>query len=301
MMNGHFSRFVMASSLLLTHPACAEIPPAQTGASTGGQIVRAQLKPRQSTLIAANMTGYISTLNVRDGDRFQKGQVLVGFDCSEEQSRLAHAEATQAKKEKQYEVNVQLNRLKSVSHLEVEVSEAEVREASAETRVMKAISAKCTITAPFTGRVAERIARAHQTVKEGDPLLEVLDDSEMEIEFIAPSKWLTWLNSGYRFTVLIDETDRSYNAEVVRKAGAVDPVSQSIKYYGRIIQKAPELMAGMSGTVQIALPEVPPVTEKPEAAPVSRKAAEPPAPEVNSAPPPANSTSAPHPPAQTRH
>jgi membrane fusion protein (multidrug efflux system) len=225
------------------------------------QPLRAQIKPSQSTLIAANMTGYISTLNVRDGERFQKGQALVGFDCAEERSRLARAEATLAKKQKQYEVNAQLNKLKSVSTLEVEVSAAEVKEANAETRVMRAISGKCTIVAPFAGRVAERIARPHQTVKAGDPLLEILDDSQMEIEFIAPSKWLVWMQPGHRFTVAIDETGRSYTAQVVRQGGAVDPVSQSIKVYGRITDPAPELMAGMSGTVRIAPPETPAVTE----------------------------------------
>jgi membrane fusion protein (multidrug efflux system) len=240
-------------------PAPAEASPVLLPATA--QPVRAQLKPRQSTLIASNMTGRISTLEVRDGDRFQKSQVLAGFDCAEEKSRLARAEATQAKKEKQYEINQQLNRLKSVSVLEVEIAAAEVKESTAETQVMRAVASKCTINAPFAGRVAERIARPNQTVREGDPLLEILDDSEMEIEFVAPSRWLSWLKSGYPFAIAIDETGRSYPAEVVRKAGAVDPVSQSIKVYGRITQKAAELMAGMSGTVHIDPPKPPEIAK----------------------------------------
>lgn len=250
------SRPILTLMLLgMALPDRAEEPVRPTAAPLySEQPVRAQLKAKQSTLIAANMTGYIKAMSVRDGDHFQKGQPLVNFDCSEEQSRLAQAEATRAKKQKQYEVNIQLNRLKSVSTLEVEVSEAEVKEASAATQVMQAVVAKCTILAPFNGRVAERIARTDQTVKAGDPLMEILDDGDMEIEFIAPSRWLAWLKPGYKFSILLDETGQSYPAEIARKAGAVDPVSQSIKVYGRITQKTASLMSGMSGTVQITPP-----------------------------------------------
>ena len=49
----------------------------------------------------------------------------------------------------------------------------------------------------------------------------------------------------------LNETNKSYQAEITRLGGKVDPVSQTIKVYGRIIDKAAELLPGMSGAVEL--------------------------------------------------
>jgi membrane fusion protein (multidrug efflux system) len=42
---------------------------------------------------------------------------------------------------------------------------------------------------------------------------------------------------------------------VIRLAGRVDPVSQSVKVYGRLAGKTGDLLAGMSGEAQIEPPD----------------------------------------------
>jgi multidrug efflux pump subunit AcrA (membrane-fusion protein) len=95
--------------------------------------------------------------------------------------------------------------------------------------------------------VVEQKVREQQYVQPGQAMLEILDDSVREIEFIAPSRWLGWLRVGQGFKVRIDETGRSYPARVLRIGAKVDPVSQSIKIVGAIDGKFAELLAGMSG------------------------------------------------------
>jgi hypothetical protein len=78
-------------------------------------------------------------------------------------------------------------------------------------------------------------------------LLDILDNRNLEVELIAPSRWLSWLKAGYGFQIRVEETDKTYPAKVTRLGGRVDPVSQSIKVIGVISGEAPELTAGMSG------------------------------------------------------
>ena len=113
---------------------------------------------------------------------------------------------------------------------------------------------KCVIAAPFSGRVAEQKAREQQYVQPGQPLLEIIDDSVLELEFIVPSRWLAWLKPGHVFRVAIDETGKSFPAKVQRIGARVDPVSQSVKLVAAIDGKFPELMAGMSGRVTMIPP-----------------------------------------------
>ena len=215
------------------------------------QLLRAQIKAKQSTMISSEMSGRISLLKIKDGERFSAGQVLVGFHCSMENAELSKSKATLEKKRKTYEVNQKLSKLNSISTLELAVSKTEEDEAKADVRVAEAVVERCIIKAPFSGKVVEVTARAFQTVKEGEALLEIVNDKDLEIEFIAPSKALPNIKPGKTFKVTIDETRLSYLAEIIRLGGRVDPVSQTIKVYGRINSDSSDLLPGMSGSIAL--------------------------------------------------
>ncbi len=208
------------------------------------QNLRAQIKARESTQISSEMSGRISQLKIRDGERFSTGQVLVSFHCSLEEAQLSKAKATLEKKRKTHEVNTKLEKLNSISILQLDVSKADVR-------VSEAMLGRCTIKAPFSGKVVEVTARSYQSVREGDPLLEIINEKNLEVEFIAPSRALPQLQPGKTFKVTLDENAKTYKAEIIRLGGRVDPVSQTIKVYGRITDDSAELLSGMSGAIQL--------------------------------------------------
>ena len=87
-------------------------------------------------------------------------------------------------------------------------------------KVVEAVVARCTIAAPWPGRVAERHVQRYQSVGEGQPLLDVLDDRTLEVEMIVPSTGLAWLKPGHRFELAIDETGERYAAELDGSARA---------------------------------------------------------------------------------
>lgn len=126
--------------------------------------------------------------------------------------------------------------------------------AQAESGVNKAMLQRCALTAPFSGRVTEVMAKRWESVPEGKPLLALYDDSELELEMIVPSRWLVWLKPGAPFQVTLDETGLSYAAEIARVSSAVEPVSQSVKAFGRLTSPAAGLLPGMSGVARLAPP-----------------------------------------------
>ncbi len=225
--------------------------PAERGGGKTDQLLRAQIKARYSSLIASEMSGRINQLKLRDGERFTAGQLLVGFHCNMEEAELSKAKATLEKKRKTYEVNQKLAKLNSISTLELAVSKTEEEEAKADVRVGEAVIDRCAIKAPYSGKVVEVMARTYQSVKEGEPLMEIVNDKDLEIEFIAPSRDLLSLKSGKAFKVTLDETKKSYDGEIIRVGGRVDPVSQTIKVYGRIKNNSAELLPGMSGYIEL--------------------------------------------------
>ena len=147
-----------------------------------------------------------------------------------------------------------LAELNSVGQLELDLARVSVTRAQAELATHQALIEKCTIKAPFPGRVAEQKVREQQFVQPGQALLDILDDTSLELEFLVPSSWLRWVKPGQALRVTIDETRKTYAARFTRIGAKVDPVSQSIKVAATIDGSPAELVAGMSGRV-VAAPQ----------------------------------------------
>ena len=240
-----FSAFAAASS--------AQNAPGQ-GAIGGVPEIRAQLTPRDFTTLSSEIAARIDRINTRVGQHFKKGDILVEFDCAIPRAQVARAEAVMHHREKTMAINRRLLQLKSIGHLELDVSQAELAKARADLAIARATASKCTISAPYSGVTVAQKAHEFQYSTPGQPLLDVLDDHALEVELIAPSRWLSWIKIGAAFKVKIYETDKTYLAHVTRLGGRVDPVSQSIKVIGEIDGSARDLMAGMSGQVSMTPP-----------------------------------------------
>lgn len=213
------------------------------------QEIRAQLSPRRFTTVAAEIGAKVSRISVSEGGSFRVGQALVSLDCSLQQAQQQKAKAALAAAEHTFTANQRLEQLRSIGKVELSVSESEVNKARAEVQLMAVSLSKCNVAAPFNGRVAEQKVREQQYVQPGQAMLDIIDDSVLELEFIIPSHWLAWVRNGSAFHVRIDETGKTYPAKVSRIGARVDPVSQSIKITAMVDGSYKELMAGMSGRV----------------------------------------------------
>jgi membrane fusion protein, multidrug efflux system len=244
-----FHELMLVPILLLAHSAA--------GADTSAlerQEIRAQLSPRNYTSLAAELGAKVDRIGVREGERFAAGQVLIRFDCALQEAQGQRASASVHAAEKLVAANRRLEELNSVGKLELETSEAELTKARADFALSRATLDKCNVVAPFAGRVAEQKLREKQFAQPGQPILDIIDDSALELEFIVPSRWLAWLKPAHVFKVRIDETGESYPARLTRIGARVDPVSQSIKVTAVIDGRFPQLISGMSGRIELTPP-----------------------------------------------
>ncbi|WP_374562616.1 efflux RND transporter periplasmic adaptor subunit [Ideonella sp.] len=217
--------------------------------------IRAQLTPKRYTTLAAEVGAKIQSLPIPEGGSFKAGQTLVSFDCSLQQAQAQKARAAQEAADATLKSTTRLSELNSAGKLELELAQTEAAKARADVSFNTVMLSKCRVAAPFAGRVSEQRVREQQYVQPGQPLLEIIDDSTLELEFIAPSQWMTLLKVNSPFEIRIDETGRNYPATIVRTAARVDPVSQSVKFVGAIRGRFPDLIAGMSGRVIVPQPQ----------------------------------------------
>ncbi len=245
--------FLLSVNASAQAPASGQSLKADPAAST--TVVRALLVPATESVISSQLSAQVVKIAVEEGQRFKKGKVLVRYECAENRAEAQKARAELDAVSKTLLSNERLLQYKAINRLEVEISQANVNRAKAQLNLMNARVRHCAIIAPYAGRVAKLGANLYDTVSVGQPVIEILDDSSLKMELYVPSRWLSWLKKGQKFSVKIDETGKTYPALVQAMGPRVDPVSQTIAVYAEIAGKHPELLAGMSGVAKFPRPE----------------------------------------------
>lgn len=223
-------------------------------AQDAGLGLRAQLVALNEAKLAAGLTGRIVKLQVRAGQRVDRGQTLVAFDCAAQQAARTIAEAKVAASQVRFETQRNLLKYNSVGSLEVDLAEAELAAAKGELQAVNAEIRHCRLDAPFAGVINKRYADSHQYVSRGELLLELVDPAKLEVQLVVPSVWLAWLKPDGDFELAIDEIGERFQGKVDRLGGQIDPVSQTVEVFGSLTNAIQQLLPGMSGVVTFEQP-----------------------------------------------
>ena len=228
----------------------APVPPQKAGTPVPvpGSF-RGQLRSVNYAVLSAGIAAQIERFGVSTGSRIDKGQTIAEFDCAiarvDHRIGISRHDAAA----ENLEVNERLNTLKNVSELDLNTSRAELAIAEAEVDRSSTILEECVLLAPFSGTVTEKFVQAYEFVNLGDPLIELVDTRNLEVEMVLPSMHLASYREGTLFSLRIDETGQVVKARVDRVVDAIDPVSQTLRVIGKLTEPTSGLMPGMSGVV----------------------------------------------------
>ncbi|MBL4615459.1 MAG: efflux RND transporter periplasmic adaptor subunit [Magnetovibrio sp.] len=120
----------------------------------------------------------------------------------------------------------------------------------AELRSAQADVEKCVVHAPFDGTVVEKYVQAYQFVRMGEPLLRLVNSTDLEVEAIVSSQWLKWLKPGTVFSMTVEEVSQTVLGRVDRVVDEVDPISRTVRMIGVLDKTFIKMLPGMSGVLK---------------------------------------------------
>lgn len=225
----------LASLLLLVTPVHAE--PFEAPA-----LIRSKARLELRSTLALP----VSRAPLREGQRFAKGDRLLAFDCRTLAAERRAAKAGARAAGLEAKAKRRLLAHGAAGRGEVERAAAVHAQASARRDALAAKMSSCEWRASFAGRVVRLGARPGEVPRAGEPVLTVIDDTRLDVELVAPSRWLSWIEPGATFTVAIEETGRSFPTTIETLGAEVDPVSRTVRLYGSVPTGA-GVLPGMSG------------------------------------------------------
>lgn len=210
---------------------------------------RALVVASQEAVLSSELAARIENIAVKEMQRFNKGDLLIQFDCSlyEAQKDVVSANSNSALIK--LKSDEQMLQMRSIGKYELELSISEYEKAKSELRIAELNVERCQIKAPFDGAVEEVIVNTYETIQPQVELMKIIQTDILELEMVVSSEWVSWLKIGHPIKVYIDEIQKEFNASISGIGANVDAVSQTIQLKGTITDTSPALLPGMSGRV----------------------------------------------------
>lgn len=210
------------------------------------------LKANESVLLTANVTETVTAIHFDDGQRIEKGALLVEMTNSEEHAQLEEAQANLEEAKRQYN---RVRRLESqgieaqslLDQRRRELDTAHARLAAIDSRLSDRL-----IRAPFSGVLGLRDTSVGALVETGDTITTLDDDSVMKLEFAVPSVYLPSLRPGLQIRAHTRAYgERVFAGEVKVVDSRVDPINRSVLVRAVLPNSKRLLKPGMLMTVEL--------------------------------------------------
>lgn len=208
------------------------------------------LRSRQGVMLRPEVSGRITQLNFRDGDRVRKGQLLVQFDDQLPLAQVKQSQAELSIARANHKRNQELLAQNFISQRTVDESAANLEVALAKLALAEATAARLKIVAPFDGITGIRTVNLGDYLKDGTDIVNIEDIDTVFVDYRLPERFQTQVRKGQKALVDLDALPGQKFEAIIQ---AVDPLidanGRSIGVRATIDNRQLQLRPGMFARV----------------------------------------------------
>jgi membrane fusion protein (multidrug efflux system) len=213
-------------------------------------------RANEAVEVTSKVSNTVTAVRFEDGQRVQKGQVLVELDSAQARADLAAAEAASAESASQVKRSRELMASKVLSESQFEQLEATMKTNEARVAAARSRVADTVVRAPFTGRVGLRRVSVGSLVNPGTTITTLDDLSVIKVDFAVPENFLAGLRDGLKVsTTAAAFPGRDFTGTVTGVDSRIDPVTRSVTVRAAVPNADLALKPGMFLNVTLARDE----------------------------------------------
>jgi RND family efflux transporter MFP subunit len=268
-----------AEAALVLQPADVAVVEAMP--LNAGVLLTGTLNPYRIVEVRAQVPGVVSRLAVDRGDAVRQGQLLAVIEAEGIRSAAAGAQAQVAAA--QAALSVAAQRLESsrklyergaISEIDMKTAQAGYEAAEGQLAAARAQAAsagesarRATVTAPIAGEVSARVVSQGEAVNPGDPLVTVVNSTQLELAGQIPVQQAVNVRPGQRVEFTLDAyPGQRFEGEVVRVEPTADPATRQVGVYLRLPNAGRRIVGGLFASGRVLTGAVDTVLAVPEGA-----------------------------------
>lgn len=213
-------------------------------------------RANEAVEVTSKVSNTVTVIRFSDGQRVQKGQVLVELDSAQARADLAAADAASAESASQVKRSRELAASKVLSESQFEQLEATMKTNQARVAAARSRVDDTVIRAPFTGRAGLRRVSVGSLVNPGTTITTLDDLSVIKVDFSVPENFLAGLRDGLKVKATAAAfPGRDFIGTVTGVDSRIDPVTRSVTVRAAVPNADLALKPGMFLNVSLARDE----------------------------------------------
>ncbi|HEX8326783.1 MAG TPA: efflux RND transporter periplasmic adaptor subunit [Hymenobacter sp.] len=209
----------------------------------------------ESVVIKSELSGKITSLNIKEGQSVSKGQLLFSINADEAQAAIQKQEYNIKLFRDQERRQRTLLDKEYISAQEYETSNNQLLTAQADLRALRASLDKAYVRAPFAGVLGLTTATVGTYVSPGAEITTLSRVRPVKIDFAVPGRFASNVRVGDVVSVLDETTNKKFDAKVYAVDPQIDPVSRTQPVRARYANTNNELRPGSFVRVNLQLGE----------------------------------------------
>jgi len=211
--------------------------------------------PVQGVMVGAEVPGKVVSINFESGANVTVGDLLVQLDVSTESAQLRAAESVADLAKINLGRARELREKGTNASSDLDASEAQAKQAAAAADNLRAVIAKKSIRAPFTGRLGIRLVQLGQILRDGESIVTLQTVDPIYTNFALPQQFLSSLKVGENVRLTTDASPgETFPGKITAIAPEIDAVTRNVRIQATFANPAAKLRSGMFGSVAVLLP-----------------------------------------------
>ena len=227
-------------------PVGVEVARAEAMTLTDDVQAVGSLKSSQGVMLRPEVSGRIARLGFVEGQRVQRGQLLVQLDDTLQQAQLKQAEAQASIARTNLQRSRELLAQNFVSQSAVDQNAASLQVAEAQVALAQAQLARMRVLAPFDGTAGLKLVDIGDYVKDGADVVNIEDLTALTVQFAVPERYIDRLRVGQPVDVAVDALPgRSFKGRVQAVDSQVDANGRALQVLAQVDNPGALLKPGM--------------------------------------------------------
>lgn len=220
---------------------------------TGTGVVLAE----ESVDLTAEASGRITALNITEGARVSKGDLLVKINDAELQAELVRARHLAELARLQADRQKQLLRSRGASQEAFDLAFNELKVREAEVELVEARIQNTEIRAPFDGTIGLRHVSPGSYVTPSTRVATLQRTSTLKIDFSIPERYMDRVETGGEVFVRVAGRDDPFVGKIYAIEPRIDEATRTLRLRARADNPDNRIIPGAFATAEVALREIP--------------------------------------------
>ncbi len=215
-------------------------------------MAQGNVETEQDVLLSAELGGVITAVDVHEGQKVSKGQVIAQIDASVLASNLAELQTQLEHASYMLNKQKELNDRGVGSEMELESAKTQVEALQASIKSLSTQKGKATITAPFSGVIDQVFAKKGQMTGPGTPIARLVNNDAIDIVASISEKHYANIKIGTDIIVSFPNySDTTIKLKVDHIGNYIEPTNRTFRIISRVEENdyfLPNMLAEVSIT-----------------------------------------------------